>query len=114
MSEPNYRTAKFFAEHLLATRMRRIQILINKPVYLGLSILDLKETVIYEFWYDYVKPKHGKNAKLFYMVTDSTIVHVNADYIYKDIAENVKTRFESSNDELERPYPQGKIKKRLD
>ena len=48
------------------------------------------------------------------MVTDSTIVHVNADYIYKDIAENVKTRFGSSNFELERPYPQGKIKKRLD
>ena len=48
------------------------------------------------------------------MVTDSTIVHVNADYIYKDIAGNVKTRFDSSNYELERPSPQGKIKKRLD
>ena len=48
----------------------------NKPVYLGLSILDLSKTVIYEFWYDYVKPKYGENAKRCYMNTDSFIVHV--------------------------------------
>ena len=44
--------------------MRKTQLLINKHVYLGLSILDLNKTVIYKFWYDYVKPKHGENAKL--------------------------------------------------
>ena len=53
MSEPNYHTTKFFTEHLLATEMRKTQILINKPVYIGLSILDLSKTVMYEFWYDY-------------------------------------------------------------
>ena len=49
--------------------MRKTQILMNKPVYLGLSILDLSETVIYEFWYDYEKPKFGENRKLYYMVS---------------------------------------------
>ena len=55
--------------------MRKTQILMNRPVYLGLSILYLNETVMYEFGYDYVKPKYGKNAKLYYMDTDSIIVH---------------------------------------
>ena len=48
----------------------------NKPVYLGLSILDLSKTVMYELWYNYVKPKYGENAKRSYMGTDSFIVHV--------------------------------------
>ena len=48
----------------MAIEMRKTQILMNKPVYLGLSILDLSKTVMYEFWYDYVKPKYGENAKL--------------------------------------------------
>ena len=47
---------------------------------------------MYEFWYDYVKPKHGENAKLCYMDTDNLIVHVKRDDIYKDIAEDIKAR----------------------
>ena len=69
ISEPNYPTAKFFTENLLAIEMRKTQILMNNPVYLGLSILDLSKTVMYKFWYDYVKLKYGKNAKLCYMDT---------------------------------------------
>ena len=83
----------------------------NKPVYLGLSILDLSKTVMYEFWYDYVKPKYGENAKLCYMDTDSFIVHVKTNYIYKDIAEDVETRFDTSNYEIDKPLPKGKNEK---
>ena len=54
--KPNYHTAKFFTENLLAIEMRKTQILKNEPVYLGLSILDVSETVMYEFMHDYVKP----------------------------------------------------------
>ena len=60
VSEQNYQTTKFFTENLLAIEMRKTQILMNKTVYLGLSILDLCKTVMYEFWYDYVKPKYAK------------------------------------------------------
>ena len=60
---------------------------------------------MYEFWYDYVKPKYGKNAKLCYIYTDSFIVVVKAGDIYKDIAEDVETRFDLSNYELYRPLP---------
>ena len=62
----------------------------DKSVYLGLSILDLSKTVMHEFSYDYLKPKYGQNVKLFYMDTDSFIVHVKTDGIYKDIAEMFK------------------------
>ena len=65
----------------------------NKLVYLGLLILDQSKTLICEFWYNYVKPKYYENAKLCYMDTDSFVVHVKTDDIYKDIAEDVETRF---------------------
>ena len=55
VSERNYHTTKFFTENLLAAEMRKTQVLKNKPVYFRFSILDLSKTVIYEFWYDYVK-----------------------------------------------------------
>ena len=61
----------------------------NKPVYLGLPILDLSKAVMYEFWYDYLKPKYGEIVKLCYMDTDSFILYVKTDYIYKGIAEDV-------------------------
>ena len=110
VSEPNYHTTKFFTENLLAIEMRKTQILMNKPVYLGLSILDLSKTVMYEFWYDYVKPKYGENAKLCYMDTDSFIVYVKTDNIYKVIAEDVETRFNISNFELNRSLAKWKNK----
>ena len=76
--------------------MTKTQILINKTVYLGLSILGLSKTIMYEFWYDYVKLKYGEKAKLCYMDTDSFTVHVNTNDVYKDIAEDIETKFESS------------------
>ena len=61
--------------------------------------------------YDYVKPKYGEKAKLCYMDTDSFIVYIKLDNIYKDNAEDVETRFCTSNYELDRPLPKGKNKK---
>ena len=66
---------------------------------------------MYEFYYDYVKPKYGENAKLCYMNTDSLIVHVKTDDTYKDISEDVERRFDTSNIELEKVLPKEKSKK---
>ena len=63
VSEPNYQTKKFFTENLLAIEMKKTEILINKPVCLELSILELSKILMYEFWYDYVKPKYVEKAK---------------------------------------------------
>ena len=64
MSRPNYHTTDFFTEFSLAIEMRKPQILINKPVYLELSILELRKILMYEFWYDYVKSKYDHKSKI--------------------------------------------------
>ena len=63
---------------------------------------------MYEFWYDYVKPKYDEKVKLCYMDTYSLIVYIKTDDIYKDIAEDVETRFDTSDYELDRPLCKGK------
>ena len=77
----------------------------NKSVYLGLSILELRKLSMYEFLYDYVKSKYGETTKLGF------IVYIKTNDIYKDIAEDVESRFHTSNFELNRPLPKEKIKK---
>ena len=111
VSEPHYHTTKFFTENLLAIEIKKAEILKNKPAYLGLSILKLSKIFVYEFCYGYAKPKFGEKAKLCYMHTDSFIVYTKTDDIYQDIVEDVETRFDTSNYELNRPLPKGKIKK---
>ena len=74
VSEPNYHTTKWFSEDLLATEMKKIELKMDKPVYLGLSILEISKTLMYEFWYDYIKPKYQQNSKLCYTDTDSSVI----------------------------------------
>ena len=71
VSEPNYHTTKWFSEELLAIKMKKTKVKTNKPIYLGLSILEISKTLVYEFWYDYLKPIYNDNVKLCYMDTDS-------------------------------------------
>ena len=71
--------------------------------------LDISKTLMYEFWYDYIKPKYQNNAKLFYMDTDSFITHIKTEDFYKDIADDVKKWFYTSNysEDNKRPLPRG-------
>ena len=73
-------------QHLLAIEIKKTEIIINKPVYLEFSILELSKILIYEFWYDYIKPKYDEKIKLCYMDTDSFIVYIKTDDFYKGIA----------------------------
>ena len=90
--------------------MRKTQIWVNNPVYLVLSILDLNKTIMYKFWYDYVQLKCGENTKWFYMDTDSFIVYVKTYDIYRDIAEDAETRFDTSNFQVNWSLPKRKNK----
>ena len=88
VSEPNYHTVKWFSEDLLLTEIKKIKVKMNKPVYLGLPILEVTKTLMYEFWYDYIKPKYQNNAKLCCVDTDSFIVHIKTEDFYKDIVDD--------------------------
>ena len=68
----------------------------NKPVYLGQAILDLSKLVMYEFHYDYMKPKYKDNLQLSYMDTDSLVYHIKTKDFYADVAKDVQARFDTS------------------
>ena len=111
VTEPNYHTTKWFSKNLLAIEMKKAKVKMNKPIYLGLSILEISKILIYEFWYDYMKPKYGDNVKLCYMDTDSFIIYIKTKDFYKDIADDVECKFDPSKYEVDRPLPTGKNKK---
>ena len=113
VSDPNYCTTKFFTESLLAIEMRKTQILINKPVYLGLSILDLSKTVIHKFWYDYVRLRYGQNVKLRYMAKDGLIVYVKTDVFTKTLQKILKRDLELQTLKWADHYQKEKIKMQL-
>ena len=76
----------------------------NTPVYLDLLILEISKTLMYEFWYDYVKPKYQDNVKLCYRDTESFIINIK-------ISDDVEKIFDTLNYEVNRPLPTGKNKK---
>ena len=114
VSEPNYHSIKCFSENLVATEMRKTKIKMSKPIYVGMTIFDISKTLIYEFWYGYLKPKYGDKMKLYYMDTDSLIPIIKTEDFYEDIANDVEKRFDTSNYEVDRPLPMGKNKKVID
>ena len=85
----------------------------NKPIYLGQAILDLSKMLMYEFWYDYIKPKYSDKARLCYMDTDSFLINIKTEDFYNDIARDVERWFDTSNYDKRdnRPLPIGKNKK---
>ena len=110
VSEPNYHTINLISEDLSIIEMRKTKVRMNKPIYLGLSILEISKTLMYEFWHDYMKPKYANNVKLCYMDTDSFIINIKTNDIYKDISNDVGNRFDTSNYEVNRPLPTGENK----
>ena len=86
---------------------------INKPIYLGQAVLDLSKTLMFEFWYDYLKPMYGDKIRLCYTDTDSFIMHIKTDDFYKDISADVDKWFDTSNFNKNRPLEIAKNKKVL-
>ena len=86
VAEPNYHTINLISEDLSIIEMKKTKVKMNKPIYLDLSILEISKTLMYEFWYDYMKPKYKNDVKLRYMDTDSFIMNIKINDFNKDIA----------------------------
>ena len=100
-AKPNYESRKIFNENLVSVHMKKTSLTMNKPVYLGMSILDLSKTLMFDFHYQYIKPKYGNKAKLLFTDTDSFLYEIQTEDFYKDISGDVKNRFDTSD------YPEG-------
>ena len=77
--------------------MKKTKVKMKKTIYLGLSILEISKTLVYEFWYDYMKPEYNDNVKLCYIDTDSFIINIKTNDFYEDIASDFENRFDTSN-----------------
>ena len=114
VSEPNYHSHKKFSEHLMAIEMKKIRVKMTKPLYLGMSILDIgKKMLMYEFWFDYINPKYGDRVKLRYTDTDAFIIYIKTEDFFEDISNDVERWFDTSNynENDKRPLLIGKNKK---
>ena len=95
--KPNYQHHTIFSKNLAAVHMKKVKLYFNKPVYLGMSILDLSKTLMYDFHYNYIKPKYGERAKLLFTDTDSLAYEIQTEDFYRDISSDVKSKFDTSN-----------------
>ena len=110
--KPNLKGGVLMGADLMSCEMGKVKVKMNKPVYLGQAILDLSKTIMHEFHYEYMKQKYNESdLKLLYMDTDSLVYDIKTEDFYKDIAEDVETRFDTSGYVPGRPLPIEKNKK---
>jgi hypothetical protein len=96
-AKPNYDSRTIFDENLIAVHMKKTKLKYDKPIYLGMCILDLSKTLMYEFHYNYIKSMYGDNARLLFTDTDSLMYHIKTEDFYADIASDVEKRFDTSD-----------------
>ena len=112
IAKPNLKHWICFDENLIGIHLKRIKLVFNKPVYCGMSILDLSKTMIYDFHYNYIIPKFGKKQKLLFTDTDSLCYEIETEDFFADIAGDVRELFDTSNFDKNHPSGiQGKNKK---
>ncbi|XP_071055460.1 uncharacterized protein [Onthophagus taurus] len=99
----NFKNIKIFTETFSAIQMERLRVVYNKPIYVGFTVLEISKLLMYEFYYNFLKPKYNEAIRLCYMDTDSFTVHINTDDLYEDIKLNLD-KFDTSNYHLDNQF----------
>ena len=102
-SKPTYASSKIFYENLMAVHKIKETLTLNRPAYVGMCILDLSKTLMYEFHYQYIKEKYGDRAKLLFTDTDSITYEIETEDVYQDFW-NGKDKFDNSDYPKNSPY----------
>ena len=97
IAKPNFEHRTIFDENLIAVHMKKTKVYYNKPIYLGMSILDLSKTLMYDFHYNYIKKKYRDKACLLFTDTDSLMYEIQTEDFYRDIGPDVERLFDTSN-----------------
>ena len=102
-SKPTYVSSKIFNENLVAVHKIKETLTLNRPAYVGMCILDLSKTLMYDLHYNYIKEKYGDKARLLFTDTDSLTYEIEAEDVYRDFW-NDKDRFDNSDYPESSPY----------
>ena len=111
VSEPNYASCTTFSDHLMAIEMRKTRALMDKPILVGQTILDKSKELIYQFYYEYLKPKYNEKVKLLYKDTESFILEIETDEFFEDTKEDLEEWFDTSNYHKDLVLPEEYAKK---
>ncbi len=109
INKPNYKKRTIFSENLVAVHMGKTELVFNKPIYVGMAIVDQSKNLMYDFHYNYIKSKYGNKAQLLFTDTDSLMYEIETDDFYKDIENDIDSKFDTSD------YPEDHkgVKKRV-
>ncbi|XP_076669613.1 uncharacterized protein LOC143369476 [Andrena cerasifolii] len=111
IAKPNFHSS-VFSENLIAVELRKLEVKFNKPIYVGMCILDISKICLYEFHHEYMSPPHGENCKNLYTDTDSLIYHIQWDDIYETMKHNID-RFDRSDYPIGNPYNMPRLNKKV-
>ncbi|XP_076672220.1 uncharacterized protein LOC143371155 [Andrena cerasifolii] len=110
IAKPNFHSRSVFSENLIPVEMRKLEVKFNKPIYVGMCILDISKICLYEFHHEYMSPQHAQNCKILY--TDSLIYHIRCDDIYESMKRNID-RFDTSDYPIENAYNMPRLNKKV-
>lgn len=112
IARPNFKNCKIFSESLVAIEMHKTHIKMNKPIIIGMSILDISKITMYSFLYDFLKPKYGENCSVCYTDTDSFVLSVKTDDFYADMKANIEY-FDTSDYPIDNVYNMPRVNKKV-
>ena len=85
-AQPSFKSFKIFHENLVAVEQKKVELVLNRPIYVGFAILDLSKTLMYDFHYNYIKSKYpGERSKLLFTDTDSLTYSIKTNNLYEDM-----------------------------